>query len=85
MSIPILNYSPSSQNQRVSSWEINGDEQPRIYTTDNCPSQIEINELKTKLRKKSWLIINLSNYCGRIIQLREGQREFDLSSRDQSS
>lgn len=45
MSIPILNYSPSSQNQRVSSWEINGDEQPRIYTTDNCPSQIEINEL----------------------------------------
>jgi phycobilisome rod-core linker protein len=35
MSIPLLNYSPSSQNQRVAAYEIPGDEQPRIFTTDN--------------------------------------------------
>lgn len=35
MSIPLLNYSPSSQNQRVTGYEIPGDEQPRVFTTDN--------------------------------------------------
>ena len=45
MVIPLLNYSLSSQNQRVAGYEISGDEQPRIYTTANLLSQIEINEL----------------------------------------
>jgi phycobilisome rod-core linker protein len=35
MSIPLLDYNPSSQNQRVTGYEVGGDEQPRIYTTDN--------------------------------------------------
>jgi phycobilisome rod-core linker protein len=34
MSIPLLEYSPSSQNQRVTSFEIGSDDQPRIYTTE---------------------------------------------------
>jgi phycobilisome rod-core linker protein len=34
MAIPLLEYAPSSQNQRVASFEIPGDEQPRICTTD---------------------------------------------------
>lgn len=45
MTIPLLKYSVSSQNQRVSNFEIPGDEQPRIYTTANFDSAIEINEL----------------------------------------
>ncbi|MBW4480244.1 MAG: phycobilisome rod-core linker polypeptide [Tolypothrix brevis GSE-NOS-MK-07-07A] len=35
MSIPLLEYSPLSQNHRVKGFEVPGDEQPRIYTTDN--------------------------------------------------
>jgi phycobilisome rod-core linker protein len=35
MSIPLLEYAPLSQNHRVKGFEIPGDEQPRIYTTDN--------------------------------------------------
>lgn len=38
MAIPLLEYSPSSQNQRVSGFEIPGDEQPRLYTTDYLPT-----------------------------------------------
>lgn len=35
MALPLLNYSPTSQNQRVAAYEVPGDEQPRIFTTDN--------------------------------------------------
>ena len=45
MAIPLLNYPPSSQNQRVISYEIPGDEQPRIYTTENLLSNGEIEAL----------------------------------------
>lgn len=45
MSIPLLDYSPSSQNQRVAGYEVPGDEQPRIYTTDNSPTVQEIDDL----------------------------------------
>ena len=39
MSIPILNYSLSTQNQRVNGFEAYpGDEQPAVYTTDNLPT-----------------------------------------------
>jgi phycobilisome rod-core linker protein len=45
MNLPLLNYFPKSQNQRVANYEIPGDEQPRIYSTENLPSAIEIDEL----------------------------------------
>ncbi|MCS6814313.1 MAG: phycobilisome rod-core linker polypeptide [Cyanobacteria bacterium] len=36
MAIPLLQYSPTTNNQRVASFEtVPGDEQPRIFTTDN--------------------------------------------------
>jgi phycobilisome rod-core linker protein len=35
MSIPLLDYSPSSQNHRVAAYDIPGDEQPRVFTTEN--------------------------------------------------
>ncbi|MFM6136765.1 MAG: phycobilisome rod-core linker polypeptide [Cuspidothrix sp.] len=45
MTIPLLTYAPSSQNQRVKSFEIPGDEHPIIYTTEGTPSTEEINQL----------------------------------------
>jgi phycobilisome rod-core linker protein len=45
MSIPLLTYVPSSQNQRVESFEIPGDESPRIYSTGNSPSASDMDTL----------------------------------------
>jgi phycobilisome rod-core linker protein len=36
--IPLLEYAPKSQNQRVANFEVPGDEQVRIFTTDNILS-----------------------------------------------
>lgn len=45
MALPLLTYSPSSQNQRVAGYEVRGDEQPRIYTTENILSAGEMDTL----------------------------------------
>ena len=46
MSIPILNYALVTQNQRVNGFETNpGEEQPRVYTTDNLPTSYEMDEI----------------------------------------
>lgn len=45
MAIPLLEYSPSSQNQRVAGFEVYGDDQPRIFSTDNLLSPTEMDTL----------------------------------------
>jgi phycobilisome rod-core linker protein len=45
VSLPLLTYAPSSQNQRVASYEVPGDEQPRIFTTDNLLSPSDLDDL----------------------------------------
>ncbi len=45
MALPLLEYSPVSQNQRVASYEVGGDEQPRIYSTDNLLSPTDMDNL----------------------------------------
>lgn len=45
MTIPLLNYPLSSQNQRVEGFEIPGDEQPRVYSLDNLPRGTEMDEV----------------------------------------
>ena len=45
MALPLLSYSPKSQNQRVSNFETGGDEQPRIFTTENVLSSGDIEGL----------------------------------------
>lgn len=45
MSLPLLEYAPSSQNQRVASFEVPSDEQPRVYSTENLFSASEIDAL----------------------------------------
>lgn len=45
MTIPLLTYSPNSQNQRVEGFEVPGDEQPRVYTTHNGLSASDMDAL----------------------------------------
>lgn len=45
MAIPLLSYTPKSQNERVTSYEVPGDEQPRIYSTENLLSSSEMGDL----------------------------------------
>nr|WGH12967.1 Phycobilisome rod-core linker polypeptide [Echinothamnion sp.] len=46
MSIPILKYSLSTHNHRVNSFELlAGEEQPKLYTTENLPSSCEVDEI----------------------------------------
>ena len=45
MAIPLLEYSPSTQNPRVTGYEVPGDEQPRIYSTENLLSPSELDDL----------------------------------------
>jgi phycobilisome rod-core linker protein len=45
MPIPLLEYAPSTQNSRISGYEVAGDEQPRIFSTDNLLSSGQISDL----------------------------------------
>ncbi|MEL6439790.1 MAG: phycobilisome rod-core linker polypeptide [Cyanobacteria bacterium J06621_8] len=45
MTLPLLNYNVSSQNNRVKGFEVPGDEQPKIYNTENLLSKAEFDEL----------------------------------------
>ncbi|MBD2166579.1 phycobilisome rod-core linker polypeptide [Calothrix membranacea FACHB-236] len=45
MTIPLLEYSPISQNQRVASFEVPGDEQPRTFSTENLLSATDLDIL----------------------------------------
>jgi phycobilisome rod-core linker protein len=45
MAIPLLEYAPSSQNSRVSGYEVPGDEQSRIFSTDNLLSSGQMTDL----------------------------------------
>jgi phycobilisome rod-core linker protein len=45
MPIPLLEYAPSTQNSRISGFEVAGDEQPRVFSTDNLLSPNQIGDL----------------------------------------
>jgi phycobilisome rod-core linker protein len=45
MSIPLLEYAPSSQNSRVRGYEVPSDEQPRVFSTDNLLSSSDLDNL----------------------------------------
>ncbi|MEM7064367.1 MAG: phycobilisome rod-core linker polypeptide [Cyanobacteria bacterium P01_B01_bin.77] len=45
MAIPLLNYSPVTQNSRVEGYVIPGDDQPKIYSTQNILSSTDIDDL----------------------------------------
>ncbi len=45
MPIPLLEYTPSSKNTRVAGYETPGDEQPRVFSTDNLLSPSQLDDL----------------------------------------
>lgn len=45
MSIPLLSYSPSSQNQRVAGYEVPSEDTPYIYRLEDCADLGDIEEL----------------------------------------
>jgi len=45
VALPLLEYAPNSQNQRVAGYEKSGEEKPRVYTTDNVLDPAEIDDL----------------------------------------
>jgi phycobilisome rod-core linker protein len=46
VAIPLLQYAPTSNNQRVADFEVApGDEQPRVFTTDNLLSRSALGDL----------------------------------------
>lgn len=45
MPVPLLEYKPSSQNSRVKGYEVPGDEQARIFSSDNLLSAGEMSDL----------------------------------------
>jgi phycobilisome rod-core linker protein len=45
VALPLLEYSYKSQNERVVGYEVAGEEQPMIYTTENMLSSAEMDEL----------------------------------------
>ncbi|MEO1791595.1 MAG: phycobilisome rod-core linker polypeptide [Cyanobacteria bacterium J06629_19] len=45
MALSLLTYSPVSQNQRVNGFEVFGDEQPRIFDTENLLARSEMDLL----------------------------------------
>lgn len=45
MSIPLLNYKPASQNQRVPGYEVSGEDTPYVYRLENCADQTDIEDL----------------------------------------
>ncbi len=45
MALPLLDYAPRSQNQRVEGYEVGNDDKPRIFSTDNLLSSSEMDNL----------------------------------------
>lgn len=45
MSIPLLAYKPSSQNQRVAGYEVPNEDTPYIYRLEDCVDETDIQEL----------------------------------------
>lgn len=45
MAIPLLEYTPKSQNVRVAGYEVASDEQPRVFSTDNLLSASDMDNL----------------------------------------
>lgn len=45
MSIPLLDYKPASQNQRVSGYEVPGEDTPYIYRLEDCTDQTDLENL----------------------------------------
>ncbi len=84
MSLPLLQYQPSSQNQRVEGFEVGGDQQPWIHSADRLLTNTEMDDLITASYRQIFneqQMTESSRQTALESQLRNGQitvREFIL-------
>jgi phycobilisome rod-core linker protein len=45
VALPLLDYAPKSQNQRVEGYEVGNDDKPRVFSTDNLLSSSDMGNL----------------------------------------
>jgi phycobilisome rod-core linker protein len=45
VALPLLEYAPKSQNQRVSGYDVGNDDQPKVFSTDNLLSSSDMGNL----------------------------------------
>jgi phycobilisome rod-core linker protein len=45
LALPLLEYAPNSQNQRVAGYEVGSDEKPKVFSTDNLLSSDDMDNL----------------------------------------
>ncbi|MBP0016614.1 MAG: phycobilisome rod-core linker polypeptide [Cyanobacteria bacterium SBLK] len=82
MTIPLLEYAPKTQNQRVAGYEVPGDEQAKIYSLETLPSGEELDRLIQSAYRQIYneqQVIASNRQTGLESQLRFGQitvREF---------
>ena len=82
MAIPLLEYAPKTQNQRVAGYEVPGDEQAKIYSLETLPSNEELDRLIQAAYRQVYneqQVIASNRQIGLESQLRFGQitvREF---------
>lgn len=82
MAIPLLVYEPTSRNHRVAGFEIGGDFQPRLYTTDGLRSTSEMDDLISAAYRQVFNEQQMTNSSRQLTlesQLKSGQitvREF---------
>lgn len=76
MAIPLLEYAPSTQNQRVNGFEVAGEENPPIFTTENLLAPLEIDYvIKAAYRQifNEQQMLESNRQTGLESQLRNGQ------------
>ena len=79
MAIPLLDYAPSSQNNRVAGYEVGGDEQPIVFTTANLPSSTSLDQLiEAAYRQIFFSVFKAEHDSVLESQLRDGR----ISTRD---
>jgi phycobilisome rod-core linker protein len=76
MPLPLLEYAPTSQNTRVTGFEIPSDEQPRIYSTEPMLSASEMDDLIEAAYLQIFHEQQMLSFCRQTLlesQLRIGQ------------
>lgn len=80
MAIPLLQYPPTTNNQRVADFEVApGDEQPRIFTTDNLLSRTDMDVLINAAYRQ---IFFHAFACDREVALESQLRNGQITVRD---
>lgn len=81
MPIPLLEYQPRSQNQRVPGYEVPGEDTPRIYRLEDCASADEIQDLIWAAYRQIFSEHQILNF-NRQVQLESQLKNRSITVRD---